>query len=416
MAIQQSLPAVPLDIFELIIGTLASSSDLASIKSLCLANTSLVHLCRKEIFGTLEIKPKSWPDRPIEQFMPIYFARQTIASYIRDLRLWVEFHDHKSLDVAVSLLGSRHLKNVRSFQLGFKEDLSFSPTRKEMTAIPDQFVNALCKFITTNSIERLELWQINGFPITLFNYLPHLRELLLYNVGFAQTHVPNFLRKRSTCVPRLRELHLKRNISSALLDILNQKIPVLDLGHLEDLMIYLEDEYGKEMLNTRLFSTPQTLKKIIVGGTSPQLERLKHFAENIHPKSLRTLQTLSFSVLLEKSGQDPLASIIDELTAISGQTTLENLLLSIAIDWDIRCPVTADVWGRLESVLVPQGSFPALKRVTIGITITQYESRDHEEFKAQLEDIGRNYLTKLDKAVDLTIEVGVTIIRQAEMY
>lgn len=147
-------------------------------------------------------------------------------------------------------------------------------------------------------------------------------------------------------------------------------------------------------------------------GSSPEFERVKGFAQSLDSETLQTLTTLEFSVVLTISGQDPFANVLDELSAISGKNTLKTLLIFLTVDWDIRCSVSPEIWGRLESILIPRGSFPALKQVDLEITITQYGSPDYEVFKMQLEEISKKQFVKLRQVVDLKFEVDMTFVQQ----
>jgi hypothetical protein len=81
--------------------------------------------------------------------------------------------------------------------------------------------------------------------------------------------------------------------------------------------------------------------------------------------SLHTLRRVHLNITSDKSGEDPLAGLCNELEEILEINNLESIEIQMRTD-EIR--QTGDEWGRLEEVLLKPG-WPKLKRVSLAINI-----------------------------------------------
>lgn len=229
----------PLEVIEQVIDALQDdSSSLKACSQTCL---SLVPLCRKYLFRSIELTPRPWSSpqlprlpRKIVLFGRLLDSNPGIADYVQNLAYQPENPDFEDDDVPRIL---ERLHRVQSLQV-IGLDVVWD------TLLP-RFREYLSNIIQSPSVTRLEISYVKNFPITTF--IPCINLLHLTLMKLEGTVVESYEQENSAseAIPQLQSFSFGvgggRYANALFKARRSNDLPMLDFSNLRTLNVNVGD-------------------------------------------------------------------------------------------------------------------------------------------------------------------------------
>jgi hypothetical protein len=228
----------PLEVIEQVIDAL--QDDLSALKACSQTCLSLVPLCRKYLFRSIELTPRPWSPpqlpplpRKIVLFGHLLDSNPAIADYVQNLAYQPEIPDFED-DHAPRILERLH--RVQFLQL-IGLDMVWNTLRP-------RFREYLSNIIQSPSVTRLEISYVKNFPITTFIPCINLLHLTLTKLEGAVVESYEQENFASEVIPQLQSFSSGvggGGYANALLKAKRSNgLPVLDFSNLRTLNVNVE--------------------------------------------------------------------------------------------------------------------------------------------------------------------------------
>ncbi|KAF8156786.1 hypothetical protein B0H34DRAFT_473651 [Crassisporium funariophilum] len=400
---QSMIETLPYDILQTIIQELAEESAKERKKKETLSACSLtcrafVHPCRTHLFSTIDFS--RYPTGRLDKPPHLVLQNTLLAAYCQTL-VYELGPPHETDGMAEALL---HLKNIRSFTL-------LGHRLRGWSALSPRTQQAFIHLFSLPSLTKIVImFQHNeGLPAILLASCRNLVNLFL--IGCINLTSTSCLADLSP-PPRLLSLHLRclDPAMNSLLDIRrSETVPIIDISHLQRLTVescFSDDGYK---IVEKILLVARKLEWLDC-QVSPRLA-YHNLARMLDLKSLTTLRSLHLRFSVEDEMQDPFSGLIEELEEMSRHknTGLQELLLHLTIEHDVKCRFIDREWKKLDDVLGNPSAFLCLYSLTFKITMMHFQKRAQcEEQQKKFEDMKTRHLTRLSSR-DFRFEFSVEI-------
>ena len=410
----------PLEIIEEIINAL--QDDIAALEACSQTCSFLLPLCRKYIFRSIHITPRSYSQRGlprvIKSFGILLRNNPGIADLVRNLVFRMCWLDVEDDDVA-HVLGRLH--HLQSFELVNGEFMIIT-----WNEIRQPFREALLRLIQLPSLSRLEISLICDFPITAFYPCMNLADLTLARLT-RPTMAVSYEKDPSAleAAPQLRSFTFRLNSGPYAMHLLNARRPsgacVLDFRNVRMLSVEADKE-GDLVAIQAFIRVTEKLETLDYAGTYQDPTMPYHisltilagmtqgytgFAASMNASSLSTLRTLRLQHHIEDDQQDPLCGLCEEISIISGRNMIEEIFLRVIIQTDCWCK-TGSEWGGLDAVL--SRGFPQLRYVSLDIDICVFSpSFSETALQDKVNEIPRKYFPWLSSNIQVTYNFSASV-------
>ncbi|KAF8870587.1 hypothetical protein CPB84DRAFT_1717056 [Gymnopilus junonius] len=367
-----SFSDIPLEIIYQVIDAL--QDDLPALKACSQTCRVLLPLCRKYIFQTVRLIPRSGPSsaqirsppRLITLFGRLLNRNPGIADYVQNLVYTTE-----SLD----LQGDNYLEVLRTLERFPRVQLfHFHSANAEWNAY-ELLSLGLANIIQSSSLKCLELSNIRSLPMSIFIPCINLTYLSLSFIGDGgTTQSREQLHFSRESVAQLQSLKFRRSaeyMKTLVTAKCSDNLPVLDFSGLRSLEVIA---YGDSDLVSAyaVISITDKLETFIC--TAVDLENgFTGLSTTMNVSSFSTLRILHFVFDIYDDTRDPLRGLCEEFGAFPATNVVEEITLGVTTDVHFGCK-TGDEWGRLDTVLAD--GFPMLRRVSLSIDIWTYSPLD----------------------------------------
>ena len=369
-----SFSDAPLDIIGEIIDDL--QDDSAALKACSLTCLSLLPLCRKYIFRTITLMPRSRGakfrglPRYITLLGNLLDTNSQIADYVRNLVYGIEVPDFKDESVP-RILDKLH--QIQSFRFAAHSCINWGALRPDLQESLSRMIHTMTHL------------DITFIPIDIFIPCISLINLRLDSITGTVTDGYEHGYFGQDAVPQLQSPTLGNSsgrYTQSLVEAKRSKdVPVLDFSNLRTLSVRINKGSDFTAFHTLMKVTKklETLDYMgayqfafiyLSGLTLIALANLangcRNLAVSMNPSSFSTLRRLHLIFLVEDDVQDPLCGICHEFTALSGHNVIEEIILEIVVQIDCQCK-TDNEWRKLDDVLAT--GFPRLSQVSLSIEI-----------------------------------------------
>lgn len=228
----------PLEIIEQVIDAL--HDDLSALKACSQTCLSLLPLCRKYLFRSIELtRPWSSPKLPrlprkIVLFGRLLDSNPGIADYVQNLVYQPDIPDFEDDDVPRILERLHRVQSLRLIGVGVVWD-----------TLRPRFRECLSNVIQSPSVTRLEISNVVNLPITTF--IPCINLLHLTLIQLEGTVVESYEQENSAseAIPQLQSFSFGDGgggYANALLNARHSNdLPILDFSNLRTLIVNVED-------------------------------------------------------------------------------------------------------------------------------------------------------------------------------
>ena len=416
--ITMSFSDTPLEVIEEIIDSLRDDS--AALNACSQTCQSLLPLCRKYIFQTVVLQPRSQEaklrglPRYVTLFGNLLDSNSQIADYVQNLIYRMETPDFEDESVPRIL---DKLRRIQYFQLssGMKPCIDWSALRPNLRESLSHIIH---------SATYLNISCIEAFPINIFAPCINLIHLSLAIIeadmdGYEHEYFVQ------DAVPQLQSLTagvLSGEYTASLVDARRSNdVPVLDFSNLRSLDINIDDyssldacaallEEAEKLENLHCYGMYQstfiylpqpTLITLLVDFIKWRID----IPALMNPSSFSTLKILRFALVVKDDIQDPLCGVCVDLTAFSGQNIIEKIVLVVLVGIDCQCR-TDNEWRKLDDVLAT--GFPRLSQVTLCIDIC-VSSSDGIALQDKLNKLPEEQFPWLSKSSTVKFDFSVKI-------
>jgi len=413
-----SFSDLPLEIIEEIINAL--QDDISALEACSQTCSLLLPLCRKFIFRSIRIAPRSYSQRSLPHAIKLLGILLRNGPEISDLVWNLVFHmcplDAEDDDVPL-VLG--RLNRLQSFELGIGEYMTV-----EWNELRQPFREALLRLIQLPSVSRLEISHIYNLPIAVLFPCMNLADLTLSSLTIPTTAMSYEMHPCALeAAPQLRSFAFRLHSGPYAMHLLNAKRPngvrVLDFRNIRTLSV----EAGKEgdlMTIQALIRVTEKLETLDYIGTPQDPTMAYHisltilaeitqgytgFAASMNASSLSTLRTLRLQHDIEDDIQDPLCGLCEEISIISGRNVIEEIFLKVIVQTDCSCK-TGSEWGGLDAVL--SRGFPHLRYVSLDIDICVF-SAPEAALQDLINEIPGKYFPWLSSNTQVTFNFLTTL-------
>jgi hypothetical protein len=231
----------PLEIIEEIINAL--QGDIAALEACSQTCSLLLPLCRKFIFRSIRITPRTHPRRNLPRIIELFGILINNNPGISDLVQNLVFHicspDVDDDDVPRVL---RKLHRLQSFELGIGD-----PMTVKWSALRQPLRDALLRLIHLPSLSRLTISHIYDFPTTVLFPCMNLADLTLDCVTRPTTAVSDEKDPSAPeAAPQLRSFAFRLDRGAYAMHLLNARrpngVPVLDFSKVRMLSVEADRE------------------------------------------------------------------------------------------------------------------------------------------------------------------------------
>ena len=251
-----SLSNAPPDIIEEIVNALGDDVD--ALKACSQTCSSLLPSCRKCLFRSVHITPRSYPQRRLPRLITLFGilldTNPGISDYVQHFVYCVCTPDLED-DGVLRVFG--RLRHVQSFELGVRDRVI------AWTTLRQPFRDALLRLIHLGSISRLEIANIHDFPINAFFPCVNLVDLTLFRVTGSAVGIHDDEQGEEDFVPeappQLRSFAFNSGSGPHVLQLLNDRrsngTPVLDFGSVRRLSVKAENEQDLVVIQALIRAT-----------------------------------------------------------------------------------------------------------------------------------------------------------------
>ena len=415
--ITMSFSDAPLEVIEEIIDSLRDDS--AALKACSQTCLFLLPLCRKYIFQSVILRPRSQEaklrglPRYVTSFGNLLDSNSQIAGYVRNLMYKMETADFEDESVPRIL----DKLEIQHFALGGAggQYVDWSILRPDLR-------KSLSRII--HSATHLDIFRIEALPINIFTpciNLIDLRLALIDGVMYGYEH-EYFVPDTALQLQSFTSGVFCGEYTASLIDARrSEDVPVLDFSNLRVLDISIDDYSSLDafealmevtekletfcclgMYQSSLIDLPQpTLITFLVDFTDEHID----LAASMNSSSFSTLKVLEIGLVVNDELQDPLCAVCDDFTAFSGQNIIEKIILEFMVKANCQC-TTVGEWRKLDDVLAT--GFPKLSQVTLRIDICA-SSSDDTALQEKLNNLPEEQFPLLSKNPVVTFDFSVEI-------
>lgn len=362
-----SFSNTPPDIIGEIINAL--SDDINALKACSQTCSSLLPSCRKCLFRTIHITPRSYPQRSLPRLITLFGTlldtNPGISDHVQNFVYRICTPDVDDDDV-LRVLG--RLRRIQSFELGARDRVI------SWKALRQPFRDALLRLIHSGSISRLEIANIHDFPINAFFPCVNLVDLTLLRVTGSAVGIDDDEQGEEVFVPkaapRLRSFAFSSGSGQHVLHLLKDRRsngnPVLNFCSVRRLSVKAENEQDSVVIQALIRATQKVeVIEYTVNGLINGYAGLAVALMNT--SSLSTLRKLRLEYVIVQDDRDPLYGLCEEFRGLSGRdNVIEEVSLEVAFQKG-HCNAETFEWGRLDAAL--KHGFPMLRHVSLNIAV-----------------------------------------------
>lgn len=304
--------------------------------------------------------------------------------------------------------------NVKSLILSSK---LFNFVAADWDELPTELQNALQHVIRHPTLEKLAISNFKNLPVSLLS-AASFSTLSIHHAKFRRSKFRERKNTPSDIVTCIKSFDFRLTPLSSIRALVRDRIST------DSLAIDFSSLHSLTGMKLHLADEIAAFKEVV--KVSPNLKILHCEVKGEVPSSLaacRSLKTLVLLFHIEDELQDPLLSLPDVLSEMSGDNVLEELLMNVHV-LDHRSCRTDAMWWRLDDIL-SQSAFHSLRRVSLKIIVwvdddlgfsaeELEEKRQREALKEELEKIGPSQFTWLSSNVKFEFSVSAVTYLQSE--
>ena len=189
---KSTITIIPFDIIENIVEILDEEKDHQVVKAISRTCRSLLHLCRKHIFHSIQVRMENDVWTNIKSTLPSFLALEqlllespVIGQYVRELHIDIIQESHSWPPYSFEQ-APRHLKKLNSLNV----DLAcYLPTNsRDWNNFPSSIQRSLLNLMNLPTLHHLELSGMENFPISNLIPGPYLTDLSAANLDISAEH------------------------------------------------------------------------------------------------------------------------------------------------------------------------------------------------------------------------------------
>ncbi|KIM40560.1 hypothetical protein M413DRAFT_445997 [Hebeloma cylindrosporum] len=396
--------ALPLDVYGLILDSLAEDDEGPTIQACSLVSRAFLPLARKHFFASVVINSPFVPTdrryRSQDAFVHLLERKPELGEYVRKVDYCIEADDH----IIPPILGAlAKLTKVKSLAIWHhsNDKLRWRTQNWPIGAV-------LLHLMQLPTLSHLKLHWIENFPVSDLIRSSSLEHLEIEDIEFAAV-IPT----STSPLPResihLREYAVGPRCASATRTLSDVKrpdgFPILDFTRLIKVTANCDREEDIDAIRT-IFIQAERLEEIDLAID----ESLTYagLAEMVMP-SIRTVKALKLTAMIDDPSDDPLSGLCHELEKISatGCSVIESLSIEVDVSTDSDCK-RGDEWGLLDNVLTREDAWLGLKEVSLKIEVQTYGRDDEDDLVHALNKLPDTQFKKLSTSETINFKFEVT--------